>query len=94
MFRVVARMLVEQNRRLQQALLLATATPAAPGYDAAMDGAYFDGPSARGSFRVGRNRRTWLFSPAFSPAVTIDQAASQQDQARDGHVPREHRRCC
>ncbi|PHH64831.1 hypothetical protein CDD81_3897 [Ophiocordyceps australis] len=94
-FRVVARKLVEQNRKIQQAIFLATATPATPGLDAATDGSYFDGLGSRasaaaaaaaaggGSFRVGRDRRSWLFSPAFSPAVTIDQAAGQQDAPHD-----------
>ncbi|PHH83677.1 hypothetical protein CDD82_5435 [Ophiocordyceps australis] len=89
-FRVVARKLVEQNRKIQQAIFLATATPATPGVDAATDGSYFDGLGSRaaavaggGSFRVGRDRRSWLFSPAFSPAVTIDQTAGQQDASHD-----------
>ncbi|KAI6783390.1 Ras-like GTP-binding protein-like protein [Emericellopsis cladophorae] len=83
-FRVVARKLVDQNRRLQQALLMATATPQGfltpgiPDGGPAPDG-YFEGASARGSFRVGRDRRSWLFSPAFSPAVTVEQAAQPQE---------------
>ncbi|EQL01815.1 Small GTPase superfamily, Rab type [Ophiocordyceps sinensis CO18] len=93
-FRVVARKLVEQNRKLQQALLLATATPGTPGYEMGMDGGYFDGSNGRGSFRVGRDRRSWLFSPAFSPAVTIDQAGGQQDQLGEEDLRKERRRCC
>jgi hypothetical protein len=98
-FRVVARKLVEQNRKMQQALLLATATPAAtPGYDSGADGGYFDGMNARGSFRVGRDRRSWLFSPAFSPAVTVDQAGSAvgsgQEQAHGEYEHKARRRCC
>jgi len=83
-FRVVARKLVDQNRRLQQALLMATATPQAfltpgiPDGGPVPDG-YFEGASARGSFRVGRDRRSWLFSPGFSPAVTVEQAAQPQE---------------
>ncbi|KAL2208927.1 rab type ras GTPase [Sarocladium strictum] len=95
-FRVVARKLVEQNRKMQQALLLATATPAAtPGYESA-DGGYFDGMNARGSFRVGRDRRSWLFSPAFSPAVTVDQGTSAgagQEQPQE-YENKGRRRCC
>ncbi|KAI0132280.1 putative ras-like GTP-binding protein [Xylariales sp. AK1849] len=71
-FRVVTRKLVEQNRKIQQALLAATATPGTPGFETGMDGGYFDGVNPRGSFRVGRDRRSWLFSPGFSPAVTIE----------------------
>ncbi|PHH83495.1 hypothetical protein CDD83_2978 [Cordyceps sp. RAO-2017] len=94
-FRVVARKLVEQNRKLQQALLLATATPGTPGYESGMDGGYFDGLNARGSFRVGRDRRSWLFSPAFSPAVTIDQAGgAQQEQAQANDPRADRRKCC
>ncbi|KAG9255855.1 P-loop containing nucleoside triphosphate hydrolase protein [Emericellopsis atlantica] len=83
-FRVVTRKLVDQNRRLQQALLMATATPQGLLTPGIPDGGpppdgYFEGASARGSFRVGRDRRSWLFSPAFSPAVTVEQAAQPQE---------------
>ncbi|KAH8173152.1 Ras family protein [Sarocladium implicatum] len=102
-FRVVARKLVEQNRKMQQALLLATATPAAtPGYDSNVDGGYFDGMNSRGSFRVGRDRRSWLFSPAFSPAVTVDQAGGAnggasgtgQEQSHGEYEHKGRRKCC
>lgn len=94
-FRVVARKLVEQNRKMQQALLLATATPGTPGYEAGMDGGYFDGLNARGSFRVGRDRRSWLFSPAFSPAMTVDRtAAASQDHDANDSAAGSRRRCC
>lgn len=102
-FRVVTRKLVEQNRKMQQALLVATATPGTPGYENGMDGGYFDGVTnlygnPRGSFRVGRDRRSWLFSPAFSPAITVDQAgagggAGNTREEMDGTVgPR--KKCC
>ncbi|KAJ3524580.1 hypothetical protein NM208_g12007 [Fusarium decemcellulare] len=42
-FRVVTRKLVEQNRKMHQALLMATAIPGTPGYEAGMDGGYFEG---------------------------------------------------
>ncbi|KAK4043368.1 P-loop containing nucleoside triphosphate hydrolase protein [Parachaetomium inaequale] len=72
-FRVVTRKLVEQNRKMQAALLAATGpaagldTPgfAGDGEGGGGGGGYFDG----GSFRVGRDRRSWLFSPGFSPAI-------------------------
>ncbi|KFH47845.1 Ras-like GTP-binding protein-like protein [Hapsidospora chrysogenum ATCC 11550] len=98
-FRVVTRKLVEQNRKIQQALLLATATPqgtpGGPDFSGLADGSYFDGANARGSFRVGRDRRSWLFSPAFSPAVTIDRAggAAQEEQQTDDDDKRSSR-CC
>ena len=96
-FRVVARKLVEQNRKMQQALLLATATPGTPGYENGMDGGYFDGGlNPRASFRVGRDRRSWLFSPGFSPAVTVDRAGNggAQDDGRGEGGRKERNRCC
>ncbi|OTB06367.1 hypothetical protein M426DRAFT_55363 [Hypoxylon sp. CI-4A] len=104
-FRVVTRKLVEQNRKIQQAILAATSTPGAPsgtpGYDSGVDGSsgvggYFDGANPRGSFRVGRDRRSWLFSPNFSPAVTVDNPANgggpeAQQQEEQG---RRRSRCC
>ncbi|GAO16760.1 uncharacterized protein UV8b_06810 [Ustilaginoidea virens] len=94
-FRVVARKLVEQNRKMQQALLLATASPGTPGYEAGMDGGYFDGVNPRGSFRVGRDRRSWLFSPAFSPAVTVDRnGATPQGRDDADDAAKARRRCC
>ncbi|KAL7628911.1 hypothetical protein AAE478_000427 [Parahypoxylon ruwenzoriense] len=104
-FRVVTRKLVEQNRKIQQAILAATATPGTPGYEGgnSADGSssYFDGSGAsnpRGSFRVGKDRRSWLFSPGFSPAVTVENpaatgAADQQRRQAEGHA-RRSRRCC
>ncbi|KAI0890459.1 ras-domain-containing protein [Annulohypoxylon maeteangense] len=105
-FRVVTRKLVEQNRKIQQAILAATATPGTPGYDgtgadglpvgAGPGGSYFDGANPRGSFRVGRDRRSWLFSPNFSPAVTVENPANggaeQRRVGEDGG--RKGRRCC
>ncbi|KAH6996403.1 P-loop containing nucleoside triphosphate hydrolase protein [Ilyonectria sp. MPI-CAGE-AT-0026] len=92
-FRVVTRKLVEQNRKMQQALLMATAIPGSPGYEVGMDGGYFDGMNQRGSFRVGRDRRSWLFSPAFSPTVTVDQASGQELVQQD-RQQKERRKCC
>ncbi|RYP72695.1 hypothetical protein DL771_004031 [Monosporascus sp. 5C6A] len=107
-FRVVTRKLVEQNRKMQQAILAATATatggtmtPGTPGYDGGgapgADG-YFDGVNARGSFRLrGRDRRSWLFSPGgFSPSVTIENAAQQQQHELNGGDARkrDRGRCC
>ncbi|KAI1367136.1 rab type ras GTPase [Xylaria arbuscula] len=106
-FRVVTRKLVEQNRKIQQAILAATSTPgglSTPGGTEGPEG-YFDGVNMRpggGSFRVGRDRRSWLFSPGFSPAVTIENAGNNlngngttNQQSRDA-VERDKRarRCC
>ena len=95
-FRVVTRKLVEQNRKIQQALLMATATPAATpgGFENGGDGGYFEGMNARGSFRVGRDRRSWLFSPAFSPAVTIEQAGGGQEQTEQNAHLKHQKKCC
>ncbi|KAI1107468.1 putative ras-like GTP-binding protein [Jackrogersella minutella] len=93
-FRVVTRKLVEQNRKIQQALLAATATPGTPGYESGVDGgSYFDNNPAnpRGSFRVGRDRRSWLFSPNFSPAV---ESPAHADDQRQEQAARRGRRCC
>ena len=101
-FRVVARKLVEQNRQIQQALLMATATPqqtpgglvpefGTPMGAEGMNG-YFEGANMRGgSFRVGKDRRSWLFSPAFSPAVTIQQGGNREEM--DGDKQKSNR-CC
>lgn len=92
-FRVVTRKLVEQNRKMSAALLAATATPgltpSLDGVASSHDGAggtggYFDGANARGSFRVGRDRRSWLFSPNFSPAMTLERGATTHQQQQDG----------
>ncbi|KAI2465484.1 ras-domain-containing protein [Annulohypoxylon bovei var. microspora] len=104
-FRVVTRKLVEQNRKMQQAILAATATPGTPGYEGAdggsgsgsgPGGSYFDGANPRGSFRVGRDRRSWLFSPNFSPAVTVENPAhgGADQQRRADEQGRKGRRCC
>jgi len=100
-FRVVTRKLVEQNRKMQQALLAATSTPGMDGFTPGMlagvggegpSGGYFDGANPRGSFRVGRDRRSWLFSPGFSPVVTVEPP-DRREQDDDGSRGR-RRRCC
>ncbi|KAI1848206.1 hypothetical protein JX265_011748 [Neoarthrinium moseri] len=94
-FRVVTRKLVEQNRKMQQALLAAVATPSTPGFEHGMDGGYFDGLNARGSFRVGRDRRSWLFSPGFSPAVTMEnQGQNGAEQSHQQDQDKRRSRCC
>lgn len=115
-FRVVTRKLVEQNRKMQAAILAATSTPGlTPGLDGASSagggydgtnssGGYFDVGNPRGSFRVGRDRRSWLFSPGFSPSVTIErqyqqgvgaqgQQQQQQQETEDYHNKRA-KKCC
>ncbi|KAI0200373.1 P-loop containing nucleoside triphosphate hydrolase protein [Astrocystis sublimbata] len=104
-FRVVTRKLVEQNRKIQQAILAATSTPglSTPGTGLHPEAeGYFDGVNARGSgggsFRVGRDRRSWLFSPGFSPALAVDHAAISggvNQQTGDVHEGNKRaKRCC
>lgn len=83
-FRVVTRKLVERDRKMQLALLTATAKPGSPGYEAGMDGGYFEGGAQRptGSFRVGRDRTSWLFPQAFSPAVAVEEASEVEETRR------------
>lgn len=94
-FRVVTRKLVEQNRKMQQALLAATMTPGTP-YEGGMGSDYFDGMNGRGSFRVGRDRRSWLFSPGFSPAVTMENHHGQNQAEQNGQVEitKPRSKCC
>ena len=105
-FRVVTRKLVEQNRKMQAALLAATGpaagldTPgfAGDGEGGGGGGGNFDG----GSFRVGRDRRSWLFSPGFSPVIGGGgggggggTAEEQAEWARNGdRRGRGRRGCC
>jgi hypothetical protein len=66
--------------------------------NAAAAGGYFEGVTPRGgggSFRVGRDRRSWLFSPGFSPAVGIGEDGYGPDGDRRGDADgRQGRRCC
>ncbi|KAH6635439.1 P-loop containing nucleoside triphosphate hydrolase protein [Chaetomium sp. MPI-SDFR-AT-0129] len=133
-FRVVTRKLVEQNRKMQAALLAAatgtTGPPLAgghydggglmgmgiggssglgggagvsiPGSEHHVTG-YFDGVNPRGgSFRVGRDRRSWLFSPGFSPALGAGGSnvggagpgdGDEEEWARNGEG-RRRKGCC
>lgn len=108
-FRVVTRKLVEQNRKMQAELAAAASTPGlTPGLDGAGSGyngaggpgGYFDGANARGSFRVGKDRRSWLFSPGFqvSPGVAVERGPQYQDGQGQQDVPdyqhQRGRRCC
>ena len=80
------------------ALLAATSTPGHSPNDGIHGGeaaaSYFDGVNPRGSFRVGRDRRSWLFSPGFTPNIGIDEAVDRQgnDDDRAGQIRR--RKCC
>ncbi|KAK3987843.1 P-loop containing nucleoside triphosphate hydrolase protein [Cladorrhinum sp. PSN332] len=112
-FRVVTRKLVEQNRKMQAALLAATGyTPGELGtpFPSAYGGAempgggegYFDGvnPRGGGSFRVGRDRRSWIFSPGFlTPAADYEGGGGgerwdQQGGSGSGNGGGRRGRCC
>lgn len=88
-FRVVTRKLVEQNKKaMEQVASAGGTTPGAtPGMEGEASG-YFDGMNARGSFRVGRDRRSWL---GFPPGVVIDEAGETQP---DGPATKMKRKCC
>ncbi|KAK4145910.1 putative ras-like gtp-binding protein [Dichotomopilus funicola] len=111
-FRVVTRKLVEQNRKMQAALLAAatgTTGPSLAGAGVSIPGSehhvtgYFDGVNPRGgSFRVGRDRRSWLFSPGFSPALGAGGSnvsgagpggGDEEEWARNGEG-RRRKGCC
>lgn len=65
-FRVITRKLVEQNRKIQENLASAVGSPGigSPGYEGpGSEGGYFDGMRPGGSFRVGRDRRSWFGVP-------------------------------
>jgi len=59
-FRVITRKLVEQNRKIQEQSMNAMQSPS-PGEQGGSD--YFDGTRPGGSFRVGRDRRSWFGVP-------------------------------
>ncbi|EAQ88149.1 hypothetical protein CHGG_04768 [Chaetomium globosum CBS 148.51] len=55
-------------------------------------GGYFDG-NPRAGFRVGRDRRSWLFSPGFSPVIG-GTAEEEAEWARNGDPRGRGRRGC
>lgn len=90
-FRVITRKLVEQNRRAQvEAMGMGGYTPGVtPGFEGMEPGGYFDGMAARGSFRVGRDRRSWLGFPA---GVAIEE--SEEERQRNEDEAKARKRCC
>ena len=87
-FRVITRKLVEQrSKHLEQETTASTATPALDGGPG-----YFDGrpaPDGGGSFRVGRDRRSWM---GFPPGVGVADAA--EDHAPNGAGKGKRGKCC
>ncbi len=86
-FRVITRKLVEQNRTIQEQLMNAAQSPS-PGEHGGGEGGYFDGVRPGGSFRVGRDRRSWFGVPVetYIEQGTPDGQAGPQIKTR--------RKCC
>lgn len=88
-FRVVTRKLVEQSRKAAELASLAAGINSGQTPGLADDPAgYFDGMNTRGSFRVGRDRRSWL---GFPPGLAIDENDEQQLSPEAGKA---RRKCC
>ncbi|TVY41422.1 Ras-like GTP-binding protein [Lachnellula subtilissima] len=94
-FRVITRKLVEQNKAMSQQLLSASQTPGitpgeqgGPGEGA---GGYFDGMMRPGrpggSFRVGRDRRSWF-------GVPVESYTEQGPEIGDAPLVKSRRKCC
>jgi hypothetical protein len=91
-FRVITRKLVEQNRKVQDQLLSAAQTPGSqPGMDGqGGEGSYFDGiMRPGGSFRVGRDRRSWFGVPV----ENYLDGGEVNGQTGQGQV-KAQRKCC
>ena len=85
-FRVITRKLVEQNRKIQEQITSAAQTPGTPGREG-MEG-YFDGTRPGGSFRVGKDRRSWFGVPVES---YIQEGGEGQG---NGQQIKTRRKCC
>lgn len=97
-FRVITRKLVEQNRVLQEGMMSAVQTPGfgmpggmtpGVGADGNVEG-YFDGIMGgrpNGSFRVGRDRRSWF-------GVPVEQYVDEGAEHDGAAVVKTRRKCC
>ncbi|KAI9851544.1 MAG: hypothetical protein M1838_003376 [Thelocarpon superellum] len=86
-FRVITRKLVEQKQKRADQEAGTSAPPT--GHDRRPNP--FDGapPDGGGSFRVGRDRRSWMgFPPGVVVGETLDESAGE------GPVPRKRGKCC
>ncbi|PVH81944.1 secretion-related small GTPase [Cadophora sp. DSE1049] len=92
-FRVITRKLVEQNRKIQESVMSATNTPGmTPGIEGmGNEGGYFDGMMGRpgGSFRVGRDRRSWFGVPVEN---YVEEGEGATGEAQ-GQI-KTRRKCC
>lgn len=90
-FRVITRKLVEQNRKMKEQLSHAVGSPGigAPGYEGSRsEGAYFEGMRPGGSFRLGRDRRSWFGVPV---EVVISEGQESTPHTQQKVV---RRKCC
>jgi len=98
-FRVITRKLVEQNRKMQEGLRSAIMTPGVPTPGIGLDGSgghvegYFDGFMGQrrgdpgGSFRVGRDRRSWF-------GVPVEEYVEREEGGAGTGVVKTRRKCC
>ncbi|PQE17938.1 hypothetical protein CJF32_00008428 [Rutstroemia sp. NJR-2017a WRK4] len=101
-FRVITRKLVEQNAKIREQLMSAAQTPGTAHEDGGQagmgaEGGYFDGiMRPGGSFRVGRDRRSWLLGLTGASEVTVGGVGEGQERDEDRGQGREVRkkRCC
>ncbi len=86
-FRVITRKLVEQNRKTQEALASATQSPRlAPALEGGEG--YFEGIRPGGSFRVGRDRRSWFGVPV---ETYVERG---EGEGHDDPQVKQTRKCC
>jgi len=88
-FRVITRKLVEQNRKVQESLSSAVNTPGiTPAIEGVPgEGGYFDGMRQGGSFRVGRDRRSWF-------GVPVEAYVEEQRGGSGERQIKTRRKCC
>jgi hypothetical protein len=88
-FRVITRKLVEQNRKVQESVLSAINTPGiTPAIEGGPgEGGYFDGMRPGGSFRVGRDRRSWF-------GVPVEAYVEEQRGESGERQVKTRRKCC
>jgi hypothetical protein len=89
-FRVITRKLVEQNRKIQEQLANAIQSPGIGAGNDQEQGQYYDSAAAGGSFRVGRDRRSWFGVPV---EVIVDETQGADGAPGGTHV-KVRRKCC
>lgn len=90
-FRVITRKLVAQNRKMAESLQSAVGTPGfTPGLEGGDAGGYFDHMRPVGSFRVGRDRRSWLGFPV----DVLAAGGGEETEEIPGRAQTKGKRCC